>query len=80
MIVTRPLNDVELANATLTVVRLVQQEALSEAMKRLVNMSSSESSDRLMTDKTLRNAMCFKPLQRLSPFKLNVVMRMDGRL
>ena len=48
-----PLNAVELANATLTVVRLVQQEGFSEANKRLVYVSSSESSERLMTQKTL---------------------------
>ena len=58
----------------------MHQEAFPEAMQRLANVSSSESSDRLMTDKTMRNASCFQPLRRFNPFKLNGIMKMDGRL
>ena len=62
-IVTGPLNAVELATATLTVVRFVQQEEFLEAIKRLVNVSLSEFSDRLMTDKNF--AKCFVLLTAL---------------
>ena len=79
-----PLTDMltveELNNSTLRIVRMVQMEAFPVAMKLLPNVSDCSSPHRLLGESEFRSNPSFKKLRNLSPFVLNGVMRMDGRL
>ena len=70
----------DLQDATLAIVQLVQWEAFAEAMSELPSVTNCTDIDKMLSEEKLRSVPNLQQFKHLSPFVLNGIMRMDGRL
>ena len=70
----------DLQDATLAIVQLVQWEAFAEAMSELPSVTNCTDIDKMLSEEKLRSVPNLQQFNHLSPFVLNGIMRMDGRL
>ena len=69
----------ELNDATNSIIKCVQQEAFGEQINQLLQ-TSTDSTVSALPKRQLRKSNVWKPLQRLSPFLTNGVLRVGGRI
>jgi len=70
----------DLQDATLAIVQLVQWEVFPEAMSELPSVTNCTDIDKMVSEEKLRGVPSLQQFKHLSPFVLNGIMWMDGRL
>jgi len=75
-----PLTCMEMANATMAIVRVVQKEVFSQALNVLHNHADFSSPVTTLSVDQLKKHPSLRELQRLSPYLVDGVLRVGGRL